>query len=124
MSRARPKMTPDQRRSTDRALRSVFAGLAFSISGLFADAIHRKLGSGIGKAHHTRVRGRKQPAGSKLARSFAKARGLAKEDAGGLYFHGGELTKASRERSEKRFIRLVMAARKKLDGNIVPLNWA
>ena len=37
-----------------------------------------------------------------LARRYDKARGLSKEDAVKLYFHGGELTKAHAEREAKR----------------------
>lgn len=39
------------------------------------------------------------PAGTKIAKRAAKARGV---DPAGLYFHGGELSRASRHRQHRR----------------------
>ncbi len=42
------------------------------------------------------------PAGTKIARQIERARGVAKDERGGVQFHGGELTAANKARALKR----------------------
>lgn len=87
---------PSQRRE---AYRGVIAALALSLPSLMGAAIKNRLRFDGGHFRKFSDAGPRHLAGSKIARKMAKAAG---REWRGEIFHGGELTKASAERSARR----------------------
>lgn len=93
------RQNPSQRQTRYRNSIAAIAAMALSMPALLGAAIQARLRP-FGGGSHSRVPGKRNPAGTKICKRVAKVRGLS--DADGLYFHGGELTKAAAKRSAQR----------------------